>query len=368
MINHIPNSVILKLVNCFLNSMNEAQFRNYTGFIDGIIAFEDLTENNGYIDDLPAYILSLKKRKQLGHLIKAVLEQPPNDAPDDPDYLMFLNALHEVFEKDLDAGKLKLKTEFFNNCLLGRASFPFIDRDPLRGVMAKVLNDEKSNVVFVNGEPKSGMSYLSRFFEEICAKTKVFRLFEIEIPYYFEADELNGESLASLIAEKVDLQVTLDDAQKDKFKFTRFITLFNKFIESIDYIPIIFIHDFHKVIVPESINKFIFEFVKEATRIDKEGYILILAGFNYTNIRNWHTDLKYAVNVHDLTPFSEQDVKDFLEEVFTKYEDKIKELGGENMTLNDYIEGMLGELGVLEEVNISRVGNGLKSHLSQLNS
>ena len=367
-INQFPNALLQKFADCIVDTMQEIQFRNLTSFVDGIDSFDDLRENNGYRDDLPAYLIRLRKNGTLGSLVRKFLEDNPVVHPDNPDLLAFKAEFGKFFEKDPGSGAYTLRREVFRSCLLNHKAFPFIDRDHFRGIMEKTLHHDAKRVVFVAGPPRSGMSYLAKYLNEICAATRLHRLYEIEVPYYLEGEEdISGEKLAMLIAERLDLEIEFEDEHRDKFKFLRFAEKFNEMVAQKPLTPILFIHDFHKIPVTDSINKFMYEFVRQSARPDNNHFFLILAGFQYDRIRTWHTDLKFSVNVHELNPFTVVDIRTFLTRLYESYTDRIEALLGDAISVEHYIDGILEELEVQQGIEVPRVGEKLTSHLYMLN-
>ncbi len=370
LINVISATWLEQLNECIILSMNEGQFRTFTIFIDEVVNFDDVRENKGFQQDLPLYLELLRKNGTLGALIKKFLFD--NDIVDaqHPDFLKFKTNIQEVFDftkDDITTNiSVSLNKRNFDSYLLRHNIFPFVDRHNFRTQLAKRLETDKAKVIFVNGEPRSGMSYLGKFLNDICDKTGLFELFDVEVPYYLDSeDKLNGVSLAKAIAAKFNFDDELEDDRGDKFKFVRFATRLSQVIEEQNSIPILFLHDFHKIPVLDEINSLFFELLSLITN-KLPNIVVIIAGFECENIRNWHSELKYMVKTLDLDPIKEKDVDYILNLIFEEYQDKINALGAP-ITKDVYIDNMKAKLMPNQEIEIATIGELLADHLFKLN-
>jgi len=115
--------------------------------------------------------------------------------------------------------------------------------------------------------------------------------------------------------------------------------------------------------------EFIFTLIKNINNNFPKA-IFIIAGFNYQNIRHWHTDLKFTTQVYEIEDIKVEDIQTCLSHIFSKYKEKIKQIDGfDDITEQEYVEGMIGKLiqdG--EQIKISDIGLNISEHLYALKS
>ena len=95
----------------------------------------------------------------------------------------------------LDPDNMK---ELLSCSLLIEDSFPFIDRSAFRTKIEKALASNKADVILVDGEPKSGMSYLEKFLRNISSNLDILRFMPIDIPAILgDPDIILGEKFVN---------------------------------------------------------------------------------------------------------------------------------------------------------------------------
>ena len=279
--------------------------------------------------------------------------------------IRFANEL-EKFEYHLEPAndeRVLSKTLLFND------SFPFVDRKEFRKQIAKALTSENSDVIFVEGESKTGMSYLEKFLNEITRKLDKILLVPLEMPAVLGMpDIIQGEKLAKSLLNKLGVSIKFDQEENEQFKFTQFFNCFKEEIKSTNKIPIFFLHDFHKIEHSnENLLEFIFYLLKNRHHNDFPKCIFVLAGFNYNNIRLWANEFRFTTEVYKIEPISQEDIEICLSKIFKKYSPRIKALLEEEITEEKYIEGMIKKLvGDEEKINIPNLGLRMTEHLYSL--
>ena len=268
---------------------------------------------------------------------------------------------------DLNAENIK---ELLSCSLLNEDRFPFIDRTNFREKIKKSLDSNKAEVILVNGEPKSGMSYLEKYLRNISSGLDILTLIPIEIPAVLgDPDIILGEKLAKSILNEIGIEIEFDVEENEQFKFKQFINKLKERVKEDNKVPVFFMHDFHKI---EDNNDNLLEFIFTLIKSIKNDFpkcIFIIAGFNYQNIRHWHSDLKFTTPVCNIEEIEVDHVKTCLSSIFLKYESKIKTIDGfDNISLEDYIEGMIAMLiKDSSKIDISTIGLGISEHLMALN-
>lgn len=287
-----------------------------------------------------------------------------------------INILREkilILAENLDTHNIELDTgnmdELLSSSLLIEDSFPFLDRGNFREKVKKALTSNKADVILVNGEPKSGMSYLEKFLNNISNNLDIITFIPIEIPAVLgDPDIILGEKLAKSILNEVGLEIDFDVEENEQFKFKQFINKLKECVVKENKMPVFFMHDFHKIEDNnDNLLEFIFTLIK-SLKNDFPKCLFIIAGFNYQNIRHWHSDLKFTTSVYNIEQIEVDHVKTCLSKIFLKYEDKIRLINGfDNITLDEYIEGMVNSL--IEDsskIDISSIGLGISEHLLAL--
>ncbi|WP_111707722.1 hypothetical protein [Lutibacter citreus] len=278
-----------------------------------------------------------------------------------------------TLSQQMDVHHIELDTENINELLacslLIEDSFPFIDRTKFRDKIKNALASNKADVILVNGEPRSGMSYLEKFLRNISTSLDILTFVPIEIPAVLgDPDIILGEKLAKSILNEIGLEIEFDTEENEQFKFKQFINKLKKCVKEENKVPVFFLHDFHKI---EDNNDNLLEFIFTLIKSIKNDFpkcIFIIAGFNYQNIRHWHSDLKFTTPVYNIEKIQVDDVKKCLSKIYLKYETKIHAIDGfDNITLDEYIDGMISML--IEDSNkidISAIGLGISEHLLAL--
>ncbi len=270
------------------------------------------------------------------------------------------------YQKDFAPDNLK---ELLTSTLLLNDSFPFVDRLKFRNKIEKALYSNEANFIFVEGESKSGMSYLEKYLSNLTRNLQLLSFVPIEIPAVLGVpDIILGERLAKTILNRMGVPIDFDEDESDQFKFIQFINLLKFHIKETNKIPVFFLHDFHKIEdASNNLLEFIFTLIN-SLRNDFPKCLFILAGFRYTNIRHWHNDLRFTTQVYKIEAVSVEDIKLCLSAIFDKYEQPIKKIFEvEELDKDKYINGMLPQF-VDEKNNIDIPGLGLRisEHLMAL--
>lgn len=270
------------------------------------------------------------------------------------------------YQKDFEPDNLQ---EVLTSTLLLNDSFPFVDRLKFRNKFEQALQSNQATVIFVEGESRSGMSYIEKYLSNVTNKLELLLFVPLEIPAVLGVpDIILGEKLAKSILNNLGIPIDFDDKENEQFKFVQFINTLKRHIKEKNRLPVFFLHDFHKI---EDANNNLLEFIFTLLNSLKNDFpkcLFIIAGFNYTNIRHWHNDLRFTTQVYKIESISIEDVKTCLSAIFQKYEQAIKKIFQvEKIDENDYIQGILPKL-VDDENNIDipRLGLRISEHLLAL--
>lgn len=249
--------------------------------------------------------------------------------------------------------------------LLSDCSFPFVDRLAFRNILKTALQTNGAKMIFVKGDPKSGMSYLEKYLIHLGQKNSLYQIVPIEIPYYLDdSNPFKGVRLAKYISEFIGLKIKLNDSEEDQFKFVRFTTKLRENLSTQTKIPIFFLHDFHRMaIIPDDLIKFIFS-IALTIRNNFPKSIFIIAGLNCELLPNWHTDLKQVYPVYSIENIDEQSIRSCLNSIFEKFQTKIFQTGNGQITKDEYIEGMIFRLIPDKlKIDVTSVGSKISEHL-----
>jgi len=217
-------------------------------------------------------------------------------------------------------------------------TMPFIDRKQFREKINTLIAAEKAQIVLIEGEPKSGMSHLEKFLAHVTTNLAMCKLHSFEIPGILDEPDSNlGEALAKAIALDLDLDINLDSDDKDQFKFIQFLTKLREKLRSEKEIPIFFFHDFHHIEDSnDGLLKFVYMLINSITKEFPKS-IFILAGMDYSNLKNWHSDLKFRLRKarYSMESVMEEDVKLCLESVFGVYGKQIIRSAAEGISADE---------------------------------
>lgn len=374
-LNNIPIIRLKPLEEALLQHFSQDSFQNFTDGWKEEMSFDLLRPLNANMSEsIPSYLAELKKRKQLHSFILFLLnnEDFKPQLDHNPKGVEFKNYLDSTFV--LDAEDVSIHLEMFDEVLIGNGAIPFMNRHEFRDIIKnQLLNEHVRQVAFVSGLPRSGMSYLGKYLEYICDRSQLFQYHSIDVSYYLKDVEQDkaGLELAECISAYLELDIDFSVPQRDKFKFITFIRKFNEFIENSERVPIIFLHDFHKIPVTQSIYNFMFEFVSNAIKNSTPEFNLIVAGFKCEEMHHWHDDLKYSCRLYHTQDIREEDVKSILIQVYLNNKDQIAVHLEAEVNEEEYVEGMLEEFTSgtgrpIEEVSIEEIGVALRSHLEVL--
>jgi len=279
--------------------------------------------------------------------------------------LDLMNFLELIKELTNSKGEIVTSTK---ETLLIESSFPFIDRITFRKLIKETLQLNEAKMIFVKGDPKSGMSYLEKYLMHLSKKNKLYQIIPIEIPYYLD-DPLpcKGVRLAKFLSEHIGLSINLNETEDDLFKFIRFTTKLKESLSLQDKIPIFFIHDFHRLaIIPDDLIKFIFN-IAITIRNNFPKSIFIIAGLNCELLPNWHTDLRQLCPIYSVEHVDEQAIKDCLGAIFDKYKNRVFKIFKEQVSKDDYIEGMMLKLVPdMAKIDLASLNLKIMDHLNAL--
>lgn len=253
--------------------------------------------------------------------------------------------------------------------LVMEGSFPFIDRSNFRELIHKKILENKGSLIFVEGEPKSGMSYLEKYLIHLKEVNNIFKIISINIPLALESpDPGYGMRLARYMAEYLDLEVDFKDSGPEHFKYTRFLNRLREKCSCCNEIPIFFLHDFHKLsITPNDLLDFIYNLAQSIMTIFPKT-LIIIAGLKCELIPNWQSELRLYYQIFQLENIDEQSIKECLASIYKRYKDKIIELGNQNLTEEDYVQGLIQKLNkeYPNNMDVTFVGSMLANQLYKL--
>lgn len=244
---------------------------------------------------------------------------------------------------------------------------PFVDRIRFRQLLMDNMQSDGAKLIFVKGVTKSGMSYLENYLIHLCKINPLYNLVRINVPVELEDPELtNGVSLAKSISIVLNLDIDWEITEKDQFKFTRFVSKLKEAIEKYSTIPIVFMHDFHKMsAVPPDINKFILK-IADAFIGSFPKTIFIIAGLELESLPNW-SDLKRFFPVYDIENINQDNIRDCLRSIFKSYNQDIERIMNQQLNEDVYIATMLAKLVPdTSKIDIASVGSSIADHLYTL--
>lgn len=257
-------------------------------------------------------------------------------------------------------------SQTINSQLLLNDAFPFIDRKSFREKLESSLMNEKARIFLVEGESKSGMSYLEKLLKHLCENLDIYTLVSCEVPTVLaEPEVIKGERLIQFLSAKFDIEKAFDE--NDQFKFIQFINNLRKKIRKVESIPLFFLHDFHRI---EDDNDNLLEFIY--TLIDSldskfPKSVFIIAGLHYENLRHWHDELKYTTEIYKIEPVCKNDIVSCLKLIHDKYPAQINKAFQEKMSQQKYIDVMLEHLVQENQAfQIDMIGSNLRDHLFAL--
>ncbi len=248
------------------------------------------------------------------------------------------------------------------NKILNPNSYPFIDRKKFREMLKNLLATDGGKLVFVKGEKKSGMSYLENYLNHLSILSDLFSVARINVAEKLDDPNPNkAVNLARLIADGLNMPFNYITTDTDHLKFSAFTTKLKDTFTSEDKIPIVYIHDFHRMQVMPDVNKLIL-LIADAFRQRFPKAIFIIGGMDYSALENWHTDLKLSSHIYEIEPMEVEHVQECLHEIFDKYQTKIDVILN-GISREDYIEGMTAKLISKHPIDVAAVGQGIKDHL-----
>lgn len=261
----------------------------------------------------------------------------------------------------------------YESKLLINNSFPFVDRTGFRALLADLLKDNNSQIVFVKGPEKSGMTHLEKYLIHIGRLNELYNIIPLNIPDLLDDPKpFKAARLAKYMALALDIDVAIDDSDDDQFKFRKSINQIKNKINSTHKIPIFFMHDFHRLIlIPDDIYRLI-QTIGSSVLSNFPKSIFIFAGIEETRLPNWYNDLMPISTVYDIEGVEEEHVINCLEEIYDKFQDKLEILGfkEEDKVIKKelYINGMLREMDLAEPIQVTELGQKLLNHLHILKS
>lgn len=245
----------------------------------------------------------------------------------------------------------------------------FADRVKFKELIQENVQSEGAKLIFVTGAAKSGMSYLENYLIHLSKFNTLFKVVRINIAQELDNPEpFNSVSLAKLLSIKLSLDINFETSEGVQFKFERFITKLKENLEANPKIPIVFIHDFHRIaLVADDINRFIYK-IADSFLQDFPKAIFIFAGHKPESVPNWHSILRNYCPVYEIENINESDLKECLKSIFSSYYLKIKSILSDSITEDEYIENMMDRIAPTpSNIDIAFVGSTISDHLFTLN-
>lgn len=259
--------------------------------------------------------------------------------------------------------------DFYLDHLVNDGRNPFIDRDAFRKMVKSKLNSDGAKIIFVKGDKRSGMSYLENFLIHIGRSNNLYNIIRINAKTELDnPDTFKGSRLAKMISIKLNLDLEFERQEDDQFKFTRFVSRLRERLEGEKRIPVVFLHDFHHLqVVPTDIYQLI-AMIADSFRQQHPKTVFIVSGLDYELLPNWHTELKrFCCYEYKLEPVNEENIRQCLQAIFQQHRGKIMEtLEVQEITLEQYIEGMLPLLIPKQPIDLVHVNNEITIHLEKL--
>ena len=250
--------------------------------------------------------------------------------------------------------------------LLLNNSFPFLDRVGFRDKLTNLFCSDEARLVLVKGDPKSGMSYLGKFLIHLSKNLKICKVIDCDIPLIVDGPyAFKGELVAKYISNFLGIQLDFDNSENVPLKYARFHSGLTEKLRYEEQIHILFLHDFHKLKeVNEDLMKWMYMIIDSINNFPKS--IFIIAGLNYSLLRNWHSSLKFTADIYEMELIQKDDLSQFLEYVFGEFEQKIRQKLKADITLDEYINSMKNLLSVnsSNSLDLEMVGLTLAEHLA----
>jgi hypothetical protein len=246
---------------------------------------------------------------------------------------------------------------------------PFVDRKGFRELICQLTKSKGAEVVFVNGTDKSGMTYLENYLSQLSKTYRNIDLIRINAAAEFDGPSgSQGLKLTQFLSVKMQLNLIQEGINDDQLKFEIFVTRLKEKLEESNQIRIIFIHDFHKLAdITEDLRRFIYKLIDNFKQ-EYPQLVFILAGFKYTELTNWATDLQTLCHIYQIEAVEDEHIADCLEEIYDLYSDKLEQKTGSKIEKEMYKQQMLPIIkGNDTPINIAHAGLKLMEHLTFLN-
>ncbi|WP_143754171.1 hypothetical protein [Chryseobacterium sp. 52] len=263
-----------------------------------------------------------------------------------------------------DSEKAQSRFNILHENLIRSFKYSFLGRIDFRKEIIAQADEKNSKILFIEGTPKSGMSYLEQFLRHF---SEINNDMDIRIVPINMGNMLNipGENKSAKILEILFASIGSDLPLGDDT--IKFIRLENALREQVNnkVMFLFFFHDFHKAIfIPEDIYRLIYELITRSSNS-----LFIFSGLDYKAIPNCN-DVKnlfefYRIPVNEPTP-------DIIEECFHKIFDKYKEnifnsLEGRQITKEDYYSNISKKIfSDHQKLDICTVGDIINDHLFHL--
>lgn len=238
---------------------------------------------NGWDDRLMLYLDSLKQKGSLPSLVECLR----TDAGFNSRSVVteFLVAYDEVFV--LKQGKIEIQESFFRKTLL-RNVLPFVGRQSIVEKMQLVVND-KNKLMLIDGEEKSGITYLSYYFSEIAQEIECADFIHIEL-IKIKHEYANG----SLIEPKHLTQYFYDKLgitgfNTDAIKFTQFSTQIKEALNARKNYTFFFVDQFQYLLSNDG-KSWIKDLAQESIKSNYRCYFVI-GGKKL--LQEWSGEIKY---------------------------------------------------------------------------
>lgn len=253
----------------------------------------------------------------------------------------------KMFKDEADA--IAFNPDFLD-CIFVKHHLPFINRNTLKFQLGQMLEEKTSPLLFLEGEGKTGISYVRWYLSDMAQKSGQFQLEYIDMKYILNhvlqnRSRISAAHLAEYLNDQLNAGIEIDASSQKVFKVVSFLSSLRQHLRSSNTPVMLFFDHLDNMMEPDALD-FIHQLVNQSMMQNLPCYI-ILSGVK--DLSMWEkeiiTILMNRKNRIQFQSFTKSDVENFFSKVYSY----LTVVYGLNTSQAEFVEN------ILKQINFNKI-------------
>lgn len=313
----LSSSFKTQLANAILSTLAETDVRDFFMRHQEIIGApygHIISRGNTYPENIESIVEFVDKAGTWLYFIKRLKE----DFPQAPGIRTFYEEQFCKMFKD-EAESVAFNPDFLD-CIFVKHHLPFINRNTLKFQLGLMLEGKTSPLLFLEGEGKTGVSYVRWYLSDMAQKSGQFQLEYIDMKYILNhvlqnRSRISAVHLAEYLNDQLNAGIEVHASSQKVFKVVSFLSSLRQHLRSSATPLMLFFDHLDNMMEPDALD-FIHQLVNQSVMHNLPCYI-ILSGVK--DLSMWEkeiiTILMNRKNRIQFQSFSRSDIENFFRKV-----------------------------------------------------